>query len=59
MADEPPKIPEQEIMRRQAIIDAYWGAQRDAEDYKRRQAQARSCHRGPSDSDWDLVNWPW
>ena len=36
---ESPKIPPEEIMRRQAIIDAYWGAQRDAEDYKRRQAQ--------------------
>ena len=47
----PPKLSEQELCRRQAILDAEWerhiAAQRDL------QAEAaEACHRGPSDPDW-------
>jgi hypothetical protein len=47
----PPILSEQELCRRQEILDQYWerhiAAQRelDAE-------AAQSCHRGPGDPDW-------
>ena len=49
----PSKLSDQELARRQAILDAYWerhiAAQRelDAE-------AARSCHRGPRDPDREI-----
>jgi hypothetical protein len=47
----PPILNEQELNRRQAIIDAAWerniAAQRELEA-----EAARSCHRGPGDPDW-------
>ena len=49
----PPKLSEQELMRRQMIIDQAWERvleQRRELDEER----ARSCHRGPGDSDWNL-----
>jgi len=49
----PPKLSEQELVRRQQIIDQAW--ERVLEERRRvEEAAARSCHRGPSDSDDDL-----
>jgi hypothetical protein len=49
----PPKLTEQELIRRQQIIDQAW--ERVLEERRRLQeAGARSCHRGPLDSDHDL-----
>jgi len=49
----PPKLSEQELIRRQAIIDQNWERllreQRELEEEAR-----RSCHRGPYDSDRGL-----
>jgi hypothetical protein len=48
----PPRLSEQELIRRQQIIDQAW--ERVLE--KRRELErlaARSCHRGPFDSDYD------
>ena len=47
----PPKLSEQELCRRQAILDATWeahlAAQRELEA-----DVARYCHVGPGDPDW-------
>ena len=49
----PPKLSEQELMRRQVIIDQAW--ERLLEERRRLDEMAeRSCHRGPYDSDWNL-----
>ena len=54
----PSKLSDQELARRQAILDAYWerhiAAQRelDAE-------AARSCHRGPTDPDRETRDHDW
>jgi hypothetical protein len=54
----PPLLSEQELARRQLILDAYWenhiAAQRelDAE-------AARSCHRGPGDPDRGSRDYDW
>ena len=49
----PPKLSEQELVRRQQIIDQSW--ERVLEERRRvEEAAARSCHRGPLDSDYDL-----
>ena len=49
----PPKLSEQQLMRRQQIIDQAW--ERVLEERRRvEEVVARSCHRGPSDSDYDL-----
>lgn len=49
----PPKLSEQELIRRQQIIDQAW--ERVLEERRRvEEVAARSCHRGPSDSDHDL-----
>jgi hypothetical protein len=55
----PPKLSEQELMRRQALIDAAWesnlAAQRDLDA-----DVARSCHRAPGDPDYTEPNsWVW
>ena len=50
----PPKLSEQELCRRQKLLDQQWeanlAAQRDLE------AEARErCHRGPTDPDWEIA----
>jgi hypothetical protein len=49
----PPKLSEQELLRRQLIIDQAWERVLEQRRELERQA-ARSCHRGPLDSDSDL-----
>jgi hypothetical protein len=49
----PPKLSEQELIRRQLIIDQAW--ERVLEQRRELERVAvRSCHRGPFDSDWNL-----
>jgi hypothetical protein len=49
----PPKLSDQELIRRQQIIDQAW--ERVLEERRRlEEVAARSCHRGSSDSDWNL-----
>jgi hypothetical protein len=49
----PSKLSEQELIRRQQIIDQTW--ERVLEERRRvEEVAARSCHRGASDSDHDL-----
>jgi hypothetical protein len=49
----PPKLSEQELIRRQQIIDQTW--ERVVEQRRELERLAeRSCHRGPGDSDWNL-----
>jgi hypothetical protein len=49
----PPKLSEQELIRRQRIIDQAW--ERLLEERRRlEEVEARSCHRGPFDSDSNL-----
>jgi hypothetical protein len=51
VVDFPPKLTEQELTRRQLVIDAAWertlAARREVEE-----AYSRTCHRGPGDPDW-------
>ena len=49
----PPKLSEQELIRRQRIIDQVWERLVDQRRELERQA-AQSCHRGPFDSDSNL-----
>jgi len=47
----PPLLSEQELMRRQAVIDQCWA--QNLVRWRELEAEAaRSCHRGPGDSDW-------
>ena len=49
----PPKLSEQELIRRQLIIDQAW--ERVLEQRRELERQAvRSCHSGPFDSDYNL-----
>jgi len=49
----PPKLSEQELIRRQQIIDQAW--ERMVEQRRElERLSAQSCHRGPQDSDWNL-----
>jgi hypothetical protein len=49
----PPKLSEQALIRRQLILDQAW--ERVLEERRRlEEVAARSCHRGPLDSDSDL-----
>ena len=49
----PPKLSEQELIRRQLIIDQAW--ERVLEQRRELDRQAvRSCHSGPCDSDYNL-----
>jgi hypothetical protein len=55
----PPKLSEQELCRRQEILDAAWerhlAAQRELEA-----EWAQNCHRGPGDPDYIEPNsWVW
>ena len=49
----PPKLSEQELIRRQLIIDQAWERVLEQRRELERQA-ARSCHSGPFDSDYNL-----
>ena len=49
----PPKLSEQELIRRQMIIDQTWERVLDQRRELERVA-GQSCHRGPLDSDHDL-----
>jgi hypothetical protein len=49
----PPKLSEQELIRRQLIIDQAWERMLEQRRELERQT-ARSCHRGPFDSDYNL-----
>ena len=47
----PPKLSEQELVRRQRVIDAVW--ERNLEAKRELEAEAaRTFHRGPGDPDW-------
>jgi|SRR6266436_3773169 hypothetical protein len=46
----PAKLSEQELIRRQLVIDQTW--ERVVE--QRRKLEERGYHRGPGDSDWNL-----
>jgi hypothetical protein len=49
----PPKLSEQALIRRQRIVDQSW--ERVLEERRRvEEVAARSCHRGPFDSDYNL-----
>jgi hypothetical protein len=49
----PPKLSDQELLRRQMVIDQAW--ERVLEERRELERLAeRSCHRGPLDSDWNL-----
>jgi hypothetical protein len=50
----PPKLSEQELYRRQALIDQAWERTLDAKRGLEAEA-ARSCHRGPKDPDWEIA----
>jgi hypothetical protein len=50
----PPKLSEQELYRRQALIDQAWERTLDAKRELEAEA-ARSCHRGPKDPDWEIA----
>jgi len=54
----PPKLSEQELIRRQEVIDKIWirnlAAKRELEAEAEAEA-AESCHRGPSDPDWEIA----
>jgi hypothetical protein len=51
--DFPPKLSEQELLRRQQIIDQTW--ERVVEQRRELERLAeRSCHRGPGDPDCNL-----
>jgi hypothetical protein len=47
----PPRLSEQELGRRQAIIDATWMKVQEQRQELELQ-RARTCHRGPGDPDW-------
>jgi len=47
----PPKLSEQELMRRQAVIDQTW--ERNLVRWQELEAEyGRTCHRGPGDPDY-------
>ena len=50
----PPIINEQELARRQAVVDACWERTLDAQRELEAEARER-CHRGPSDPDWEIA----
>ena len=53
MPDEPP-VPEFELWRRQCVIDAQWEKTLAEREHRREQAERRSFHRAPGDTDWDI-----
>jgi hypothetical protein len=55
MNDPNNPLSEAELLRRQAIIDEFWEYKRWWEEFHRKNAERKSFHRGPSDSDWEYV----
>ena len=56
----PPKFSEQELMRRQAVIDQHWQAMLDEKELLRKEAERRSFNKAPGDPDWKLKDdWVW
>lgn len=52
----PPILSEQELCRRQQIVDLHWKANLAAQRELEAEARER-CHRGPSDPDWEIANY--
>lgn len=50
----PPKLSEQELIRRQELLDFHWRANLAAQRALDAEAAER-CHRGPSDPDWEIA----
>jgi len=53
----PPKLSEQELMRRQAVIDQHWQAMLDEKEFLRRQRMERcggSFHKSIDDDDFEV-----
>jgi len=50
----PPILSEQELIRRQDLIDFHWRANLAAQRALDAEA-AESCHRGPRDPDWEIA----
>jgi hypothetical protein len=50
----PPKLSEQELCRRQEILDQTWRANLAAQRDLKAEA-AENCHRGPTDPDWEIA----
>jgi hypothetical protein len=50
----PPKLSEQELCRRQELLDQQWAANLAAQRELEAEARKR-CHRGPSDPDWEIA----
>ena len=50
----PPILSEQELARRQQIIDQTWRANLAAQRDLKAEA-ANECHRGPGDPDWEIA----
>jgi len=48
-------LSDQEVLRRQQIIDRIWEENLERKKELERRA-SRTCHRGPRDSDWDIRN---
>ena len=48
----PQKLSQQELMRRQAIIDQHWQAMLDEKAALAEEAARRSFHKAPGDPDW-------
>ena len=51
----PPKLSEQELIRRQEVIDKAWKRTLAAKRELEAEA-AESCHRGPNDPDWEVAS---
>ena len=51
----PRMLSEHELMRRQAILDQHWQAMLDEKALLREEAEKRSFHKAPGDSDWNLT----
>jgi hypothetical protein len=52
VVDFPPRLSEQELMRRQALLDQHWQAMLDEKARLREEAERQSFHKGPGDPDW-------
>ena len=50
----PPILSEQELCRRQELLDLHWKANLAAQRELEAEARER-CHRGPSDPDWEIA----
>ena len=50
----PPKLSEQELCRRQELLDQQWAANLAAQRELEAEARER-CHRGPGDPDWEIA----